>query len=120
MKHNGQTTSFSLVQNRVTPTDTLNFDSSGNLISNTNQTSMQNYFATDSTGYCYSRILTADTGLSDQHHRQPRLQLKRMLKVPTLGVAYFAEFRVGTAYPSLLTFLTSEDPLARMLRLRSE
>lgn len=63
VKHNGQTTWTSLVQNRVTPTDTLNFDSSGNLISNTNQTSMQNYFATDSSGYCYSRILTADTGL---------------------------------------------------------
>ena len=60
---NGQATFFSLVQNRVTPTDTLNFDSGGNLISNTNQTSMQSYFGSDSTGYCYSRIITANTGL---------------------------------------------------------
>ncbi len=60
---NGQATFFSLVQNRVTPTDTLNFDSGGNFTGNTNQTSMQNYFASDSTGYCYSRIITADTGL---------------------------------------------------------
>ena len=63
VRQNGQATFFSVVQNRVTPTDTLNFDSGGNFTGNTNQTSMQNYFASDSTGYCYSRIITADTGL---------------------------------------------------------
>jgi hypothetical protein len=63
VRQNGQATYFSVVQNRVTPTDTLNFDSGGNFTGNTNQTSMQNYFASDSTGYCYSRIITAATGL---------------------------------------------------------
>jgi Peptide N-acetyl-beta-D-glucosaminyl asparaginase amidase A len=62
-RHNGQTTYFSVTQNRVTPTDTLDFDSSGNVTGNTNQTSAQNYFTSDSTGYCYSRSITADTGV---------------------------------------------------------
>ena len=58
-RQNGQAINFGLVQNRVTTTDTLNFDSSGNFTGNTNQSSAQNYFASDSTGYCYSRDLTA-------------------------------------------------------------
>jgi hypothetical protein len=58
-RRNGQALNFGLVQNRVTTTDTLNFDSSGNFTGNTNQSSAQNYFASDSTGYCYSRDLTA-------------------------------------------------------------
>ena len=62
-RHNGQATSFSLIRNRVTPTDTLDFDSGGNITGNSNQTSAQNYFQSNSTGYCYSRIITADTGL---------------------------------------------------------
>lgn len=62
-RHNGQATSFSLIRNRVTPTDTLDFDSGGNITGNQNQTSAQNYFASDSTGYCYSRIITANTGV---------------------------------------------------------
>ena len=61
-RHNGQATTFSLLRNRVTPTDTLDFDSSGNLIGNENQSSAQNYFQSNSTGYCYSRIITANTG----------------------------------------------------------
>ncbi len=62
-RHNGQATTFSLLRNRVTPADTLDFDSSGNLIGNENQSSAQNYFQSNSTGYCYSRIITANTGL---------------------------------------------------------
>lgn len=62
-RHNGQATSFSLVKNHVTNTDTLNFDSSGNFIGNTNQTGSQSYFSSDSTGYCYSRDITANTGV---------------------------------------------------------
>jgi hypothetical protein len=59
---NGQQVSFSLVSNEVTPTDTLDFDSSGNLIGNENQTSAQTYFGADSTGYCYSRSIQASQG----------------------------------------------------------
>jgi hypothetical protein len=62
-RHNGQITSFSLIRNRVTPTDTLDFDASFNITGNQNQASTQNYFASDSTGYCYSRIITANTGV---------------------------------------------------------
>jgi hypothetical protein len=56
---NGQAINFSLGQNRVTTTDTLNFDASGNFTGNTNQASAQTYFGANSTGYCYSRGLTA-------------------------------------------------------------
>ncbi len=58
-KHNGQAINFSLVQNRVTTTDTLNFDASGNFTGNSNQSSAQTYYGANSTGYCYSRDLTA-------------------------------------------------------------
>lgn len=62
-RQNGQATGFSIVKNQVMPTDTLNFDSSGNFVGNTNQSSLQNYVAADSTGYCYSRSITANTGV---------------------------------------------------------
>jgi hypothetical protein len=62
-RHNGQATFFSLVQNRVTPTDTLDFDASFNITGNQNQKSAQNYFSSNSTGYCYSRSITANTGV---------------------------------------------------------
>jgi hypothetical protein len=58
-KHNGQSTSFSLLKDRVITTDTLNFDASGNFTGNSNQSSSQNYFQSNSTGYCYSRDITA-------------------------------------------------------------
>jgi len=58
-RHNGKATTSSVLQNRVTTTDTLNFDASGNFTGNTNQASAQNFFTTNSTGYCYSRDLTA-------------------------------------------------------------
>jgi Peptide N-acetyl-beta-D-glucosaminyl asparaginase amidase A len=62
-RHNGQVTSFSLARNHVTPTDTLLFNSSGQVTGNQNQASAQNYFAADSSGYCYSRSITANTGV---------------------------------------------------------
>jgi hypothetical protein len=62
-RHHGQATSFSLLQDHVMNTDTLNFDSSGNFIGNTNQSGAQNYFSSNSTGYCYSRDITANTGV---------------------------------------------------------
>ena len=58
-RHNGQSINSALAQNRVTTTDTLNFNSSGGFTGNSNQSSAQNYFGTNSTGYCYSRDLTA-------------------------------------------------------------
>lgn len=57
--HNGKTTSFGLVQNRVTPTDTLEFASGFVVTGNENQSSAQRYFAANSTGYCYSRSIAA-------------------------------------------------------------
>ena len=62
-RHNGQATFFSLIQNRVAPTDTLDFDASFHITGNQNQTSAQNYFSSNSTGYCYSRSITANTGV---------------------------------------------------------
>jgi hypothetical protein len=58
-RHKGQATSFSLVQNRVTPTDTLEFAAGFVITGNENQSSAQKYFASDSTGYCYSRAIAA-------------------------------------------------------------
>lgn len=58
-KRNGQAINFALVQNRVTTTDTLNFDSSGNFTGNSGQASAQDYFGSNSTGYCYSLDITA-------------------------------------------------------------
>lgn len=60
---NGTTSFFSLVSNTVSPSDTLEFDSSFNVIGNTGQSSSQQYQASDSTGYCYSRSLTAAGGV---------------------------------------------------------
>jgi hypothetical protein len=57
-RHKGQATSFSLVQNRVTTTDTLDFAAGFVLTGNQDQSSAQKYFASDSTGYCYSRAIT--------------------------------------------------------------
>jgi Peptide N-acetyl-beta-D-glucosaminyl asparaginase amidase A len=62
-RHNGQAISFSLIQNRVTPTDTLDFAPGFVITGNTNQSSAQNYFSSNSSGYCYSRDITASAGL---------------------------------------------------------
>ena len=58
-RQNGQAVSFSVVKNRVTPTDTLEFNASFQIIGNENQSSAQTYFGSDSTGYCYSRSIAA-------------------------------------------------------------
>jgi len=57
-RHKGQATSFTLLQNRVFATDALDFSAAGYITGNQNQSSLQNYFASDSSGYCYSRELT--------------------------------------------------------------
>jgi Peptide N-acetyl-beta-D-glucosaminyl asparaginase amidase A len=62
-RHNGQATAFSLLRDRVITTDTLNFDAGGNFTGNTGQSAAQDYFDSNSTGYCYSRSITAATGL---------------------------------------------------------
>jgi Peptide N-acetyl-beta-D-glucosaminyl asparaginase amidase A len=56
---NGQATSFSVLRNRVTPVDTLFLTSSFQITGNTDQSSAQSFFASNSTGYCYSKSLTA-------------------------------------------------------------
>jgi hypothetical protein len=62
-KRNGDATTFSLVKNRVVTTDTLNFNSGGGFTGNSNQSSSQDYFQSNSSGYCYSRDLTAANNL---------------------------------------------------------
>jgi hypothetical protein len=57
-KRKGQATSFTLLQNRVVSTDALDFSSSGSITGNQDQTSLQDFFTSDSSGYCYSRELT--------------------------------------------------------------
>jgi hypothetical protein len=58
---NAQPTSFSLIENRVTPTDTLDLIVSPccTITGNENQSSAQTFFESDSSGYCYSQHLTA-------------------------------------------------------------
>ena len=60
---NGQVTAFSIVQNRVTPADTLEFDPNFNITGNENQSSAQTYFTINNTGYCYARSITAAAGV---------------------------------------------------------
>ena len=56
---NGAVVAFSELNNQVTPTDTLDFNSSFQITGNQNQSSAQNYYTYDVTGYCYSKSLTA-------------------------------------------------------------
>ena len=56
---NGNVVSFNEVHNGVTPTDTLEFNSSFQIIGNENQSSAQKYYDNNLNGYCYSRSLTA-------------------------------------------------------------
>jgi len=58
-RRNGIATTFGENRNRVISTDTLNFDSNGNFTGNSGTSSSQRYFAADSTGYCYSRLITS-------------------------------------------------------------
>jgi hypothetical protein len=56
---NGNVVSFSLLNNQVTPTDELDFNSSFQITGNQNQSSAQTYYAYDISGYCYSKSITA-------------------------------------------------------------
>ena len=47
------------MHNGVTPTDTLEFNSSFQITGNENQSSAQSYYAYNNAGYCYSKSLTA-------------------------------------------------------------
>ncbi len=60
---NHRLAAFATVSNAVTPSDTLNFDATGSVVSATGQANTQRYFAADSLGHCYSRELTAAAGL---------------------------------------------------------
>jgi hypothetical protein len=55
---NGAVVAFSELNNQVTPTDTLVFNSNGEITGNENQSSAQTYYTYDMTGYCYSKSLT--------------------------------------------------------------
>ena len=54
---------FLVLENTVTPSDTLHFDPNGAFTGRTGQSSAQRFFTADSTGHCFSRELTAATGL---------------------------------------------------------
>ena len=58
-KLNGNVVSFSVLNNSVTPTDTLDFNPSFQITGHQNQSSAQNYYDYDISGYCYSKSLTA-------------------------------------------------------------
>jgi hypothetical protein len=58
-KHNGQPTAFSLLQNRVKTTDALDFSNQGYITGNQDQASSQDFLRSNSTGYCFSRDITA-------------------------------------------------------------
>jgi hypothetical protein len=54
---------FSLLSRSATPQDTLQFDSSFNLVGRQGQSSTEKYFYADSRGTCYSRSITAAGGV---------------------------------------------------------
>jgi len=54
---------FRSISNTVTPSDTLLFDANFNITGSTGQQSTQSYFTHDSTGGCFSRTITAATGV---------------------------------------------------------
>jgi len=59
---NGPST-FSVVSNTVTPSDTLLFDANFNITGSTGQKSAQDFFSNDSVSGCFSRQITASAGL---------------------------------------------------------
>ena len=59
---NGDDT-FSVVSNTATPSDTLLFDANFRITGSTGQQSTQAFFSNDSAGNCFSRTITAATGL---------------------------------------------------------
>ena len=54
---------FSVVDNAVSPTDTLNISAAGAATGTTGQASHQRYFAADLAGHCYRREITAAAGV---------------------------------------------------------
>jgi hypothetical protein len=54
---------FRSISNTVTPSDTLLFDANFNITGSTGQQSAQTYFSHDTTGGCFSRAITAATGV---------------------------------------------------------
>jgi hypothetical protein len=59
----GSPASFSSVSNAVSPSDTLLFDSSFNITGFQNQANTQKYVSRDSSGACFSRTITAASGV---------------------------------------------------------
>lgn len=55
--------SFRAILNSVSPSDTLLFDANFNITGSTGQQNTQTYFSLDSTGGCFSRTITAATGV---------------------------------------------------------
>lgn len=55
--------SFRSISNTVTPSDTLLFDANFNITGSTGQQSTQMYFSHDSTSGCFSRTITAASGV---------------------------------------------------------
>jgi Peptide N-acetyl-beta-D-glucosaminyl asparaginase amidase A len=60
---NGAAQSFSTINNQVSTTDDLQLNSSFQITGNSNQASSQKYFASDSTGYCYSREIAGSANV---------------------------------------------------------
>ncbi|HZR27828.1 MAG TPA: peptide-N4-asparagine amidase [Terriglobales bacterium] len=54
---------FSVISNTVTPSDTLLFDASFNVIGNQGQQSAQKFFSNNSSSGCFSRSITAAKGV---------------------------------------------------------
>lgn len=63
VQENGVPTFFSTISDHVAPSDTLLISPQGAITGNTGQDSSQQYFATDSSGRCYSRAITASGGV---------------------------------------------------------
>lgn len=61
--NSGGQASFSSVSNSVSPSDTLLFDSSFNITGFQNQANTQKYVSRDSSGACFSRTITAASGV---------------------------------------------------------
>lgn len=61
-QHGDGPSTFSVVSNTVTPSDTLVFDANFNITGSTGQQSAQDFFSNSSADGCFSRQITAATG----------------------------------------------------------
>ena len=59
----GDDLQFSVVSNRVTPVDTLIFNTDGSITAGPGQSSAQTYFSLDSKGNCFKRTIKAAGGV---------------------------------------------------------